>query len=104
MPWVPLEAGSPSRTGGDGGGGSQPRRPKPGRAAGTFLAASSSSTAFSYCWCSRKKSEQRVRRAGSDFSSRSSATSCRATNCCVAKASSRALERWPACGWDGGQF
>lgn len=64
----------------------------------TFLAASRSSTAFSNCLCSMQKSEQRARRAGSDFSSRSSAMSCRAANCWVVKANSRALEKCPACG------
>lgn len=63
----------------------------------TFLAVSSNSIAFSYWACSIKKSEQRASRAGSDFSSRSSAISCRAPNCCVAKASSSALEKCPAC-------
>lgn len=67
------------------------------RAQLTFLAVSSSSIAFSYWACSMKNPEQRASRAGSDFSSRSSAMSCRAPNCCVAKASSRALEKCPAC-------
>ncbi|KAG9349896.1 hypothetical protein JZ751_026249 [Albula glossodonta] len=57
----------------------------------------SNSTAFSYWECLMKKSEQRASKAGSEFSSRSSAISCSAPNCCVAKASSRALEKWPAC-------
>lgn len=59
----------------------------------TFLAATSRSTAFSYCWCVMKKSEQRARRAGSEFSSRSSAICLSAGNCWVAKANSRALEK-----------
>lgn len=59
----------------------------------TFLAATSNSTALSYWEWVMKKSEQRARRAGSEFSFRSSAISWRAANCWVAKASSRALEK-----------
>lgn len=59
---------------------------------GTFLAATSNSTDFSYLECVLKKSEQRARRAGSELSLRSSAIISRAPNCWVAKASSRALE------------
>lgn len=66
----------------------------------TFLAATSNSTAFWYWACFMKKSEQRASKAGSLVSFRSSAISCRAPNCSVAKASSKALETWPA--WKGG--
>ncbi len=66
----------------------------------TFLAATSNSTAFWYWACFMKKSEQRASRVGSLFSFRSSAISCRAPNCSVAKASSKALDTWPA--WKGG--